>query len=173
MNIVFLDVDGVLNSYAYFKSTEFKNKQATNACNDIDESTLPILKRIVEENNAHIVLTSTWRELEELLDIVSQTMYKYLTDMLAKYDLKIMSKTPILNFNRPLEIKMWLKEQENCEEINWISLDDDFAEEHYRAYGLEGHLVHTCFRGKDCTESGLQEKHVAIARELFEKQKKC
>jgi len=51
MNIVFLDIDGVLNSMPYFESIKGKRNRTHN---EIDESKLPLLKRIIEENNATI-----------------------------------------------------------------------------------------------------------------------
>ena len=55
MKIIFLDIDGVLNSKAYDSKRDW-NKQT-----NIDETRLPLIKQIVEATDAKIVLTSTWR----------------------------------------------------------------------------------------------------------------
>lgn len=167
MNIVFLDIDGVLNSMPYFESIKDKRDRTHN---EIDESKLPLLKRIVEENNAHIVLSSTWRDLDHEEETYCYAMWQYLINSLAKYDMKIMSKTPLIAQKRPLEIKTWLDNRVDKEDIKWISLDDDCSEEDYEEYGIGGHLVHTKFFTYDINDGGLQEKHVALARQLFQEQ---
>ena len=62
MNIIFLDVDGVLNSMAYFK---LNKKTKESLFNDISDFHLQKLAEIYHECNAHIVLSSTWRELDD------------------------------------------------------------------------------------------------------------
>ena len=55
MKILFLDIDGVLNSRAYDCRRNWNDKT------NIDETRLPLVKEIVEKTGAEIVLTSTWR----------------------------------------------------------------------------------------------------------------
>ena len=38
-------------------------------------------------------------------------------------------------------------------------------------YGLGGHLIETKYFTYDSSDAGLQEKHVKMAREMFEKQR--
>lgn len=167
MNIVFLDIDGVLNSMPYFESIKGKRDKIYN---EIDESKLPLLKRIVEENNAHIVLSSTWRDLDHEEESCCYTMWQYLVNSLARYDMKIISKTPLIAQKRPLEIKTWLDNRVDKEDIKWISLDDDYNEEDYKEFGIGGHLVHTKFFTYDINDGGLQERHVELAKQLFDGQ---
>lgn len=56
MKIIFLDIDGVLNSRAYDR------KRNWNEQTDIDETRLPLIKEIVDATGAKIVLSSTWRQ---------------------------------------------------------------------------------------------------------------
>lgn len=167
MNIVFLDIDGVLNSMPYFESIKCKRDSIHN---EIDESKLPLLKRIVEENNAYIVLSSTWRDLDHEEESNCYAMRQYLVNSLARYDMKIISKTPLIAQKRPLEIKTWLDNRVDKENIKWISIEDDYSEEDYKEFGICGHLVHTKFFTYDINEGGLQEKHVELAKQLFERQ---
>lgn len=154
MNIVFLDIDGVLNCQSYFKQRECKGE-------DIDDKTLPILQKIAKDNNAIIVLTSTWRVLDK-----ESESYQYLVNKLAKYDLSIYDHTPIMKHNRPLEIKTWLSEHEDIE--NWVSLDDDFDESEYINYDIGGHLIHTSFWSENDTD-GLREWHIEEVSKIFNK----
>ena len=156
--IIFLDIDGVLNSSAYFK----ENKSKGHA--DISDFHLQMLAKIYHTCNAKIVLSSSWRELD-VEDLHVYWMYQYLLDELARYDMEIIDKTPIVDMNRPLEIKTWLDNRPDKDEINFISLDDDWSKEHYDEYGIGDCLVKTRFFCHDISEGGLQQKHVDLAIE--------
>lgn len=88
MKIIFLDVDGVLN-------TKF-TKARCNGYIGIDENKLPFLKQIVDKTSAEIVLISTWKEHWERL-----SSRKYLQDAFANQldkklnsvGLKVLDKT--------------------------------------------------------------------------------
>ena len=185
MNVIFLDIDGVLNSDEYFKEVRGQSGFV-----EIDKNTLPILKQIVEENNAVLVLSSTWRCLDDPEYPSGYAMWINLINALASVGLGLYDKTPYLfrtHFDencepinlldlpeetpvntRPLEIKAWLDEHPDVKA--WISIEDDYAEEHYKTSGIPGHLLQTSFWGPK-EECGLQKHHVEIAREMFDKQK--
>lgn len=99
MNIIFLDIDGVLNSYAYYKETG----------NDLNLKSVDILSQIYYKFNCKIVLSSTWRELKDISEESAQKMWKHLVDTLSKYNMEIYDITPIIKNNRPLEIATWLQ----------------------------------------------------------------
>ena len=65
MNIIFLDVDGVLNSIKELSERSFS------------KISLNILKRIVDETNAKIVVISSWRLLEFSRKILLSELEKY------------------------------------------------------------------------------------------------
>ena len=158
-NIIFLDVDGVLNSMAYFETSE--------DVPEIDMSAVERLAKIYHDCDCQIVLSSTWRDLRGSERKEPHQMYKYLENCLAEYDMKIMDVTPVTLHNRPAEIAEWLEKNEDKVK-NYISLDDDFGEEHYKKYGLSGHLVQTWFYTHDMTKGGIQDKHVTKAKEILE-----
>lgn len=173
MNIIFLDCDGVLNSMAYFKWL----KESGNALhkngeyNDISDFHLQMLAKIYHTCNAHIVLTSTWRELDDESDMNCYPMYQYLVESLAKYDMKIISKTPVIDMNRPLEIKTWLDNRIDKDNIKFVSLDDDFSKDDYDKYGIGECLVKTEFFCNELSEGGLQQEHVDKAIEILRGEK--
>lgn len=154
MNIIFLDVDGVLNSMAFFEQNNGKGHAM------ISDYNLQMLAKIYHTCNAKIVLSSSWRTLDVPDDVHVHWMYQYLVDALARYDMEIISKTPELEMNRPLEIKTWLDNQSNKEEIRFVSLDDDFPKEEYEKYGIGECLVRTKYFCDDIADGGLQQKHV-------------
>lgn len=164
MNIIFLDVDGVLNSMAYFKSNE---KTKKSLFNDISDFHLQRLSEIYHKCNAHIVLSSTWRELDDEYNMTCYQMWQYLVNSLGKYNMKIMSKTPVIDQNRPLEIRTWLNNRVDKNEIKFVSLDDDFSKESYDKYGIGDYLIHTKFFCDNLKDGGLQQEHVDMAIKIL------
>lgn len=69
--------------------------------------------------------------------------------------MKIMSQTPVIGMNRPLEILTWLENRVDKENIKYISLDDDFSKEDYEKYGICDCLIHTKFFCNELSEGGL------------------
>ena len=69
MKIIFLDIDGVLNSDTWEKSKAFKN--GVYPSNSFDPFSVQLLNNIINETQAKVVLTSTWRlkfTLQEIKD---------------------------------------------------------------------------------------------------------
>lgn len=58
--IIFLDIDGVLNSADHLDHTKH-----CNGYSDISPKKVKLLKKIVDRTGAEIVLSSTWRDLEK------------------------------------------------------------------------------------------------------------
>lgn len=157
--IIFLDVDGVLNSSAYFKENKGKGRI------EISNFHLQMLAKIYHSCNAKIVLSSSWRELDDPSDIHVYWMYEYLINELARYDMEIIDKTPYVDNNRPLEIKTWLDNYD--QNVNFVSLDDDWSRKHYNKYGIGEHLVKTKFFCYEVSEGGLQQEHVDRAIKIL------
>lgn len=138
MNIIFLDVDGVLNSAKELSEGPFS------------KISLNVLKRIVDETNAKIVVISSWRLLE--------FSRKILLSELEKYHLKesVIGMTPHLPSNREEEIMTYLKSNE-FPNLNFIILDDQVIE--YQ--DLEEHVI------KIDPYFGLNEEHLEICIHLL------
>lgn len=117
MNIVFLDVDGVLNSQNKLIKLYNKTGKPHSGNNfPFDEKCLENLKILVEETNAKIVITSTWRKYERDM--------KILIDKFKEYDLDkhVIGYTPVLFTSREEEIKEYLDDLEvTC---NFVIIDD-------------------------------------------------
>ena len=160
MKVIFLDIDGVLNSMDWFEKTK-----GTKGYREINPKKVEFLKEIVDKTNAKIVLSSTWRGLAKSETEEEHPMYSYLVDTLRKYGMEIFQHTPYINQERPKEIKAWI--EKNKERIGqFVSLDDDFSEEDYKEYGIEKFLVKTSFYEKD---GGLRQEHVEKAIEILNK----
>lgn len=176
MKIIFLDIDGVL-THKFYENHETE---------DIDVSKVKLLKHIVNETGAKIVLSSSWRE-----SIAGEKIYAYkiLENVLKEHGLKIYDETPIikskfmgintditnlhisqiknLKFDpftrRAGEIFKWLNA--NKEKIdNFIILDDDDFD--FEFFGYDKHLIKT-----DYYKGGLNEAHALKAIALLNTRK--
>ena len=105
INIIFLDVDGVLNSLPYCQTTPIGSYV------DISEDNLRNLAVLYRETQAQIVLSSTWRELKDAGDTQCRNMYQGLLKALGHYGMSVYSMTPRIHGNRPEEIRAWLEMQ--------------------------------------------------------------
>ena len=161
--IIFLDIDGVLNSNEYYASLEEEQKHGYEY--DIDIEKVKLLKEIVDATGAEIVLSSTWRMLREIDDSPALAMFDHLEKILAEYGMFIEDFTPVIRNNRPLEIHTWMVDHEDDVE-SFISIDDDFTEEEYIKAGLINCLVKTSYWG---SPGGLQPEHVEKSIKILNK----
>lgn len=154
MKILYLDIDGVLNSQAYDLNRD-RNEQT-----NIDETRLPLVKEIVDKTGAKIVLTSTWRSHWNKEETACDDDGRYINRLFAKYGLAIYDKTPELGrpFLRKDEIKAWLSEHTN--EVERFAILDDYK------FGW-GELTDHCVFTNPTRGLGLEEEHVARAIELL------
>lgn len=99
MNIIFTDIDGVLNPH-------WRKKWSTKS--------ILLYNKICNDFNLVPVITSTWRvnhTIEQLQDIFD----------IQGINKKIFDYTPILNSDRGLEIKTWLN---NNNVTKYVVIDD-------------------------------------------------
>lgn len=111
MKVIFLDIDGVLNSYEYFVKTRDLNIQGIES--EVDVEKIKLLKQAIDETGAKVVLSSSWRYTKNA---------QYLKELLSHYDIYTDS-TPFIQNERGLEIKQWLLDNPNVEE--YVILDDE------------------------------------------------
>jgi len=150
VRILFLDIDGVLNSsefltHQFFKFYKFPAEDNCEfALQQIDEKAVQRLNRLFEVYpDLRIVLSSTWRKLYPL---------SILQELLEKKGLKknvVIGQTPtrLSDRIRGYEIKEWL--DDHSEVDKFVILDDDA-----NMISLLSHLIRTNY------EKGLTEKDV-------------
>lgn len=110
--VIFLDVDGVLNTMTTVK-------KAPSGYIGIDDSRVKLLEQVIRKcGGADIVLSSDWKDLKP-----NHEDYKCLVSKLSGHNLKISGKTRDEKHNRGNGIKQYLKEHSEIEE--YVILDDN------------------------------------------------
>lgn len=116
MKVLFLDVDGVLNSMTWFAS------QPPTAVTEVDPAAVRRIQRIVERTGARVVLSSSWRG--------SDDHPGELEAKLVGAGVPIHGRTPRLEGHRGDEIRAWLAVHPEVTAFAIID-DDSDAGEHY------------------------------------------
>lgn len=152
MNIIFLDVDGVINSVDHLIQVYNKtHKTHSGYSYPFDPKCLANLKELVNKTNSYLVISSTWRKNEEGMGILLKTLSKY---DLAK---SVIGCTPDLGLSRDNEIKKFLSDFQFAD-LNFVILDNESKMGDLLAY-----LVHTD------TQVGLTSENVQQAIKILRK----
>lgn len=157
MKVIFLDCDGVLN----FKGCRARSPKGYKG---IADSRLKLLKEIVDATDAHIVLTSTWKDgwYMDKVNIADPDVL-YLMKKFRGQGIKIFDKTMEDSWmNRGQGIYSWLALHDEVTE--WVVLDDEIFPD-FEQYGILEHLVQTEYSAAD--GGGLQQRHVAQVIKLL------
>lgn len=154
MNIVFLDVDGVLNC----DTTKEKVADYTGTRYiGVDDDLVEKLAKIINATDAEIVLTSSWKTCWDVTmpNDEMEPMAKYLVLKLKKQGLHIIDRTIDRDKgDRGYGIKRWLKRFPEVE--RWVVLDDQEYLD-YEEQGILPHLIKTSF------SCGLTDENVSDA----------
>lgn len=129
MKVIFLDIDGVLNSSFWVKGHQKEISDGTL----IDKNKIELLAKIVEETGAVLVMHSGWRfwfnnnmqairkEAQNLIDLLLDSglrIYAMTPDLTTEE----IRKTKMFSKVKASEIFLWLKQNPNVSK--WIVLDD-------------------------------------------------
>ena len=152
MKVLFLDIDGVLNSVQYFKSKKYNKTKGNYLC-DIDTDKLPLIQEIIEKTHCKVVLSSSWRYFWNNPKFIKAL--KQLKNEFKKHKIVIFDITGFEHkednsewFGRQLQIRNWLQ---NHTVEKFCILDDDT----YDLQLLKDNLVNPSFY-----EGGIKNEHV-------------
>lgn len=138
MKLLFLDIDGVLNT---------KYERQINGIDYIDDQKTRRLQNIVKKTGCKIVLSSAWR--------LDDADLKMVEDQLARYGMELFGTTPdTLSGGRGVEIKRYLS---RFDEIPEFVIVDDVVWDMRGIPEFEGRVVQT---DDDELDSGLQASHM-------------
>lgn len=107
MNVIFFEVDGVLN----FEGSEAK---APDNSLGIAESRVKLLKRLTEQDNSKLILFGSWKKDWNFDDSKCTAKGTYLNKKLDRRGLHILDKTKDLDTLED-EVADWLKRHPNVE----------------------------------------------------------
>lgn len=151
MNVIFLDVDGVLNC------ADTKEKEPC-GCIGIDDDLVALLAEIVHETRAILVLTSTWQT--DWDPVSPGKSAKYLNQKMRSHGIRIADKTGKWSaHDRGEGIRDWLRKNPSAKK--WVVLDDEVYFD-FEPQGIMPHLIQT-----DFYDGGLQPKHVKQVISMF------
>lgn len=154
MKLLFLDIDGVLNSNTFYEANKLEIARAGSSIfwrsvAELNPEACALVNKFCDDNDLQIVISSTWRKLHDRRDI--QTMF-------AKRGLftEIIATTPNLKGNwRGNEIKAFLKEHPSLQVEAYVIFDDDSD------FDADQPLVRTSW------SEGLKEEHIVKAQEIL------
>lgn len=148
MKVIFLDIDGVMNTSASFADAKRRGYIPFGA-DGWDERAVKALKKILAKTNALIVISSTWRISHEQPELSRAfTMY----NLPPWFDVTTFIT---LSRFRGKEIKAWLEKHPEVKSYVILDNDSDMLAEQMPFF------VQTNFRGDGLTEE-LADKAIAI-----------
>ena len=150
MRVIFLDIDGVLNSY----ETIDRNFDYP----ELDPRNLQVLKQIVDDSEAKPILISSWKDDWTNLDGTESKSQQLIRYQMQEVGLDIFACTEDRGTNRGEGIRKWISE--NHPET-WCVLDDQIFSD-YSTYEILDHVVQSGYR-----DGGLQKKHIGKIMDLL------
>ena len=158
--VLFLDIDGVLNSinhYKKFRPLKLLEKDRVKNCRlDINPLNVKALNIILKHCNLGIVLSSTQRKI----DFLREALFDVGID---KYKDRILGYTKSIG-DRGEEIKSWI--DENNLSLPFIIIDDKVCD--------MGEMLPYCVHVKGgIHKNGMTREHVKKAIDLFEMKLHC
>jgi hypothetical protein len=121
VNIIFLDIDGVLNTWRFQDyQVKYHECDSWDAQFNFDPICMKNLKELIDKTDSYIVISSTWRNTNNGMNDINNNFKLYGMDKN-----RIISITP--NYpdkSRGYEIEQWLEQFEN-KDINYIIIDDE------------------------------------------------
>lgn len=156
--ILFLDIDGVLNNADFFDRQVLSDGQhlvnVTGGHDMIDPENVAFLNQFLEESDAFVVISSTWRRHFKRVEILDA-----LTKGGFKHPKRVIGMTPVKfsHMERAGEIALWL--DENGDDVDGFAVVDDNPLDFHESF-VTHRLVLTEF------VRGMREEHVGL---LYEK----
>lgn len=150
--ILFCDIDGVINSQAWFQCQYLFLSRAVKTLHEkIDPAAVARINQITDATGAEIVLSSTWRMGFQGNVEACATFMKS-----VGFTAPVIGMTPVLNHFRGGEISRWLLLNDlNCNSTI-IILDDS---------NDMGNLIHRLI--KTDLSIGIQDEHVKLAIKML------
>jgi hypothetical protein len=149
VKVIFLDIDGVLNSADWFERISGHAISRIDALEEmLEPRAVELLNALIMRTGATVVLSSSWR-IAHGMGFINRALNA------RGFMQRIMHKTPILGSPRGREIQAWIDRAEEKPEA-FVIIDDNSDMAH-----LADRLVQTTWG------TGLQLEHVDRAAEML------
>jgi len=117
LNVIFLDIDGVLNHHLYYENNH-KKSDLSKEENHLDPSKIELINKLCKQANCKVVISSTWRIGEEV-----KTLQNMLNSRGATFE--VIDKTGrCCSDVRGVEVYNWWSKNED-DYNNYVIFDDD------------------------------------------------
>lgn len=146
MKVIFLDFNGILDTY--------------DNMDIIDKDNLNRLKKIVDETDAKVVLTTSNKNNYYRHGVI-RGILKYIIDSLLEIGIDVVGMVPMMD-RREDEIQAYLDEHSEIEQF--VILEDD-----YDMPSFEGHIIKLPSQMIGSEQKGLEDIHVDIAMRILGK----
>lgn len=129
VRIVFLDIDGVLNSHALWARMRKEGRDLTDINNRIDAAGVTRVNRLCVENDADVVVSSTLRlsnsraRLQQLLN--DRGFTRRIIGETPDYTVRVSPGGLWMANERGYEIQGWLDDNDEYDIASFVILDDD------------------------------------------------
>ena len=128
VKVIFLDFDGVLNSDEYVRRCGHFGVI-------LNPDKMELLKQLVEETGANIVLSTSWREHWNVTEEGCDAIGDQINQIFRRHKMYIYDKVPHRTYGRKKNIQSWL--QEHPDVTSYAVLDDQFLD----GEGIRNHFV--------------------------------
>lgn len=158
MKIIFLDFDGVLNSTTSLWWWQHKNATFNKSLAGPNQYAVSILCQLVEDTDARIVISSSWRYGKNMIDLMRILQYDFMTT--SKTASALLDKIGHMTTDKNEEILRWMKIS-TFDIESFVILDDDMIDHP----GLVDNFIRVD------RESGLTISDYIKARDILERKK--
>lgn len=143
MKVLFLDLDGVLNSLDFLRNRQGRFHSGTfveRVCFSIDPLSIPHLNAIIDETGCQLVLSSTWRNGDRWTDVIEGLRRRGVrghflgrTPAVTEQDFSVFERYTgrrpqmMEPYPRGYEIQQWLDKHRSVTSFVIVDDDDDMA----------------------------------------------
>lgn len=172
MNVIFLDLDGVIDTYHYQSKEDMEKK-------------IKILADICHEFNCKVVIEASAKTAidEETMEICPDALWiNFIFDMFKKYNIECIGRTPSVRkrYNKFSYASMWKEDEirlylfRHPEIEHYCIIDDDDLQIYKKSdlNKVRDHLVTTIDFSDNKEEEGLLESHKEEVGKILQKENK-
>lgn len=134
MNLIFLDIDGVLNHQLFYEKYYKDGKNNTGVehpLDDLDPTRIEFLNQLIKDTDAKVVISSTWRKyytVEQLQGFLEARGFKgEIIGVTPSLGIKVHKNSKdayIPSMPRGVEIYSYLQDNQD-DNMSYVILDDD------------------------------------------------